>query len=339
LSFPAPVVVQQSSPPQGGFLAPASYPVENFPSAVAAGDFDNDGKADLVATNESGSDVSVLLGNANGTLQPAINSGVGKSPVAVAVGDFNHDGNLDIVTANIGSFTSNSNGTSFLGTVTILLGNGHGTFQSAQTFILPNVIANQVEQFPDAVAVGDFNHDGNLDFVVDAGGFDKGYINVFLGKGDGTFNELPPVPVNSSFPGTIGVGNFNGDNNVDIVVASGGYLEFLSGNGDGTFQETNDLVVPTGAFDLAVGEIDGDNVPDIVTRGGACVGGNCGDTISVLLGNTKKGFQPSQVLLVPGAFFNSMALGDFNHDGIQDVVTSSPNFVNGAPTSSVNVFL
>jgi hypothetical protein len=337
LSFPAPVVVQQSSPPQGGFLAPASYPVENFPSALAAGDFDNDGKADLVAANESSSDVSVLLGNGNGTFQPAINSGVGKSPVAVAVGDFNHDGNLDIVTANIGSFTSNSNGTSFLGTVTVLLGNGNGTFRNAQTFILPNVIVNQVQQFPTAIAVGDFDHDGTLDFVVDASASPKGYINVFLGNGDGTFKELAPMPLNSSFPGTIAAGNFNGDSNLDIVMAAGGYLEFLSGNGDGTFRETNDLVVPAGAFDLAVGELDNDQIPDIVTSGAAQSGSNFGGTLSVLLGSTKKGFQVSQVALVPGVFFDNPALGDFNHDGIQDVVTSSFNFTNR--TGAVNVFL
>jgi hypothetical protein len=79
------------------FLAPVSYAAGSNPQAVAVGDFNNDGKFDLAVANAGSNNVSVLLGNGNGTFQPAKTFAVGADPVSVAVGDFNGDGKLDIV--------------------------------------------------------------------------------------------------------------------------------------------------------------------------------------------------------------------------------------------------
>ena len=117
------------------------------------GDFNGDGKPDLVIASEGGTysgsgEVSVLLNNGNGTFQAALNySSVGSYYDSVAVGDFNGDGKLDVALANYG-----------ISNVSVLLGNGNGTFQPAITY--------PAGSNPLAVAVGDFNGDGRPDIAV-----------------------------------------------------------------------------------------------------------------------------------------------------------------------------
>src|SRR3989454_11466386 len=110
------------------FTAPRDFGVGFNPASVAVGDFNGDGKRDLAVANYNSSTVSVLLGNGNGTFQPAVTLAVGANPLAVAVGDFNRDGKLDLVVANAGA-----------GTVSVLLGDGRGNFQAAQTFAAGSV--------------------------------------------------------------------------------------------------------------------------------------------------------------------------------------------------------
>lgn len=110
------------------FLTGLSYDVGNHPQSVAVADFNGDGIQDLTVANTgtgptyADSSVSVLLGNGDGTFQPAQNFTTGKGPQAVAVGDFNGDGILDLATANLPG-----------NNVSVLLGNGDGTFQPAAT--------------------------------------------------------------------------------------------------------------------------------------------------------------------------------------------------------------
>src|SRR5260370_30321885 len=85
------------------FPAPVTSPVgvvPNAPSAVMTADFNGDGRLDLAVTNYYSNTVSVLLGNSDGTFQPALTSATGANPFSLAVGDFNADGKLDLVTAN-----------------------------------------------------------------------------------------------------------------------------------------------------------------------------------------------------------------------------------------------
>src|SRR5262249_50659490 len=152
---------------------------------------------------------SVLLGNANGTLQPAISSAAGVNPSSLAVGDFNADGKLDVVTANPSSFD-----------VSVLLGNGNGRFQA------PATVQISVNYFvlPVSLAVGDFNSDGKLDMgALYAYGWLHPYYGpgvstvatVVLGTGTGTFSAPILSTVGSVYggvyPNNAVVADLNGD--------------------------------------------------------------------------------------------------------------------------------
>src|SRR5262249_6704115 len=127
------------------FVPPVPYNLGTYPQAVALGHFDAGDTVDLAVVNYSTSNVSVLLGNSDGTFQAAQNFGTGFGPMSVPVGFFNNDTNLDVVTANASDLS-------------VLLGNGDGTFQTAQNL--------SIGSNPLSVAVGDFDNDGNLDLGV-----------------------------------------------------------------------------------------------------------------------------------------------------------------------------
>jgi hypothetical protein len=203
----------------GTFQAAQNFPVGIYPGSVAVGDFNGDGRLDVVVTgsdNNGNGRVSILLGNGDGTFQAAQNfPAAGTYPGSVVAGDFNGDGRLDLaVAANQGS--------SLQGTVSILLGNGDGTFQAAQNF--------PVGSYPSSVVVGDVNGDGVPDLVVTSDTLltevvaASGTVRVLLGKGDGTFRAFPASHVSyvaGDFVSSVAVGDFNGDGWLDAVTANG----------------------------------------------------------------------------------------------------------------------
>jgi hypothetical protein len=296
------------------FLAPMSYPVGYAPVAVAVGDFDGDGTPDLVVANRDSGDVSVLLGKGNGTFQPAQNYAVGGDPVSIAVGDFNGDGKLDIVTANY---------TPAGGSVSVLLGKGDGTFQTALNYSLPTEAG--LTQTPTSLAVGDFNKDGKLDVAVTAStflpgfcyGYDgnycsapvvTGYINVLIGNGAGNFSADNVQGAGDPYPVGITAADFNGDGNLDLAVGGSYSVSVQLGNGNGTFG--NPVFLNGAAADsVAVGDFNGDGKLDLVTSAG-----------QVFLGNGNGTFAPATVVgTAPNPV--SVAVADFNHDGKLDIVT------------------
>ncbi len=160
--------------------------------SVAVGDFNGDGKLDLATANYGSNNVSILLGNGDGTFQAAVNYGAGSYPISITVGDFNGDGKLDLATANYGS-----------NNISILLGKGDGTFQTAANY--------GVGSYPISIAVGNFNGDGKLDLAV--ANVSSNNVSILTGAGDGTFSEpliqtisaLPTVSLSAAptFSGTV----------------------------------------------------------------------------------------------------------------------------------------
>ena len=208
--------------------------------------------------------VSLLLGNGDGTLRPPLTLvGGGNRPYTMAAGDFNHDGNRDLALANFGDNTPTDT------TVTVLLGNGNGTFQT------PRVL--QVQRGPLWVSVADLNGDGADDIVTaNFGGTDT--VSVLLGNNDGTFQAARNFPAGSG-PSSVAAGDFDGDGRLDLAVADyyGNQAAVLRGNGDGTFQAPQLHLVGVAPTSVAVGDLDGDGARDLVV---ANWDGNAGQTFS-----------------------------------------------------------
>jgi hypothetical protein len=244
----------------------------------------------------------------------------GLGPQAVAVGAFRAAGQpLDLVTANS---ASNS--------VSVLLGNGDGTFQAARNFA--------TGLSPTSVAVGDFNGDGKLDIVT--ANYGSSTVSVLLGNGDGTFQAARDFATDLQ-PGPLAVGDFNGDGKLDLVVTSffSGTVSVFLGNGDGTFQPARSTVLPGGQnpYSVAVGDFNGDGKLDLAVSGATPVPDPycwyCPPSqsyLNVLLGNGDGTFTTASTTAVDHIY--SVALGDFNGDKKLDVVMT-----NG--TSTVGVFL
>jgi hypothetical protein len=185
-------------------------------SAVAIGDFDNDGKADLAVTNQGAGNVTVRLGAGDGTFATQATGspfGIGPAPKSIAVGDFNADNNEDIAVGNYAD----------PGTVSVRLGFGNGTFNA-----VPLGSPYSTGPMPWGVGVGDFNSDGREDLAIanqggSANGFSGG-ITVRLGAGDGTFTAEAagsPYRAGSTSRG-IAVGDFNADGNGDLAMPNAG---------------------------------------------------------------------------------------------------------------------
>jgi hypothetical protein len=269
------------------------------PAAVAVGDFNSDGIADLAVVNGQPNNVSVLLGDGSGGFAGAAGSpvAVGRNPAAVAVGDFNQDGIADLAVANTGD-----------NTVTILLGDGSGGFSTAAGS--PVLVGSN----PASIDVGDYNADNITDLAVVNNGSNT--VNILLGDGNGGFSNAAgsPVPVGKN-PESSVTGDFNGDGIADLAVVNNGdnNVSILLGNGSGGFSNAAGSPVPVGTnpTSLAVADFNRDSIADLaVTNSGP-------NHVSTLLGDGNGGFSPTAQSPAPvGNNPAASEVGDFNGDGI-----------------------
>jgi hypothetical protein len=219
---------------------------------LAAADFTGDGRLDLATADGASGTVSILLGNGDGTFLPPqtfavpVGAAPGAHLTALVVGDFNGDGIPDLAAAVSGA----------PGTVAVLLGDGHGTFQSAGTFA--------VGADPVALVAADFNADGRLDLATADAGSDT--VSVLLGKGDGTFAAALPFGVGSGPAGLVAA-DFNNDGKLDLATPdlAGGDVTILDGLGDGTFRAQPRLPLPAGSAPTGAvaGDFNGDGRLDL----------------------------------------------------------------------------
>ncbi len=342
----------------GTFQAAVIYPTgAYFAYSVAIGDVNGDGIPDLVVVDycqsldrgggcqddEPGA-VSVLVGNGNGTFQPAVtyNSG-GLSAYSVAVGDLNGDGKLDLAIANSGALDNSS-----VGSVGVLVGNGDGTFQSAVSYSTGGYVAA-------SVAIGDLNGDEIPDLVVtdfcqSSGCYpDNGRAGVLLGNGNGTFQPVALYDSGGVGAYSVAIADLTGNGILDLVVANRfsdggccdtpGAVGVLRGNGDGTFQPPISYVaagreyltypsIGWGIGGLIIGDLNGDGHPDLAVVE-ECKGlrhyTECltPGQVNLMLGNGDGSFQRRVVYGSSGSEGSAIAIGDVNGDGRPDLVVTN----------------
>ena len=307
LAFSALFVSLMSS---GANAQPLSFqrtdiPTGTAPQRVAVADFNHDGIPDIVVLNSSGSSLSVLLSNGDGTFRAPLNTTLGAYPRNMAISDVNLDGLPDVITDDADN-----------NQLYVLLGSGDGTFRTPIKF----------EGIDDGLAIGDFNGDGKPDLATTD--FPNGKIIIWLGKGDGTFTNQSSVTMGNGLgSGTNAVvaRDLNRDGKLDLVAVNMflGSVSVALGNGDGTFHPAVNypLEVGTNPQALAVTDINADGIPDIVVAEMPLF------SVAVFLGNgdgtfKKFGFFPLASTLGPQPALFDVALGDVNGDGKPDLIVT-----------------
>ena len=276
------------------------------PKSVAIGDLNGDGKRDFVTANQASNNVSVLLGNGDGSFQTHVEYAATVGDHEAAIGDLNRDGIPDIAVAGWGGSV-----------LSVLVGNGNGSFQTKVDYVTGTA--------PHSIVIEDFNGDGNTDLAT--ANHDSNDISILLGNGNGIFPSKIDYAAGLG-PHSIRAGDLNGDGALDLVIAndSSNNASVLLGNGNGTFQAKVDYSTGTtpksvtisdinsdGRLDIVTSNID-NNYPDLVNAGG--------DSVSVLLGNGDGTFQAKTDYTVGQGPF-SVVVGDLNGDNKPDLATAN----------------
>ncbi|MES2591124.1 MAG: FG-GAP-like repeat-containing protein [Bacteroidota bacterium] len=232
------------------------------------------------------------------SFSPLTNFSTGSGPISIAKGDFNGDGEIDLATAN-GQATAGGN------SVSVLIGDGMGSFASPINF--GNTVSSNF------IVTADFNVDGDLDIATtDAG---QNMVSVFQGNGDGTFGSSVSFSIGNN-PISLVAADFNGDGKADIATANSGgsgSVSILLNNGSGSFGTASTLTAGYVPYSLTSADFNGDNIADLAV---ACQ--DITNNVSIFLGTGSGTFGSATNLTVSG-YPHSIINDDFNMDGISDL--------------------
>ncbi len=239
-----------------------------------------------------------------GQFKKAVYYGTGRNntPYGIISAKFTNSGHLDLALTDYPGST-----------LSILLGNGDGTFQKPKRFSVPAAFA---------LGSGDFDEDGNVDVaVVESAGDSTGRIQLFLGEGDGKFHAGASFNLGVE-PTSISVADLNEDGHLDLVVANNGgqtgdgsVMVFL-GTGKGTFKKSATYKISGSPWAVAAGDLNGDHHPDFAVT-------NISGYVSVLLNDGTGKFEKPVTYNAGGGEGVDVKIGDLRHDGRNDLVVAN----------------
>jgi hypothetical protein len=300
----------------------ANYAAGNSPTFVATASLRNNGINDLIVANGADNTVSVLLGNGDGTFETQVLYDTGADPVSIATGLFddgttatNSNDFLDLAVANKSA-----------NTISILLGNGDGTFQAKTDIATGNSPASVV-----SANFHDLTSSTGVDLAVANQGDNT--ISIFQGNGDGTFKTPTTIQLPNGFePASLVAFDLNADGHTDLVVADEGNntVSVLLGNGDGTFQPRTDYATGNDPVYVALGDFTGNGAMDIaVADNGAPTSSNSGNAVTIYYNQINSQGAPTGTFVAgpvrdfaAGNGPTSIAVADYNLDGLADLAVA-----------------
>lgn len=286
------------------------------PRTICAADLDGDHDLDLAVTNQGGNDISILVGDGDGTFLAPAHYAVGYAPIAVCAADLDGDDDIDLAVANNGSVD-----------VSVLINNGDGTYQAAVNY--------DALTEPVSICAADIDGDSDIDLVVgghpsEAIMFRQGFI-VLRNNGNGTFQPYTTQSTGFSPQECITMDDFDGDGDMDAAIALAGgpvIIRMNDGNGEYPYPESSSYDLGYHPMRICSADLDGDEDIDLAVTCGRLDADSMVEGVTVVINNGGGTFQESAHYPVGHNFaeqLSSICTADLNGDNRADLVVTDPN--------------